>query len=189
MPDWDEYYQQQEITEASPVQVLKNNTHLLQTQNNSLKALDFACGFSANGRFLESLGYQVTGWDNSAVAVEKLNSYSQQHRLNFKACQHDLENENLPDELFDVVVVSYFLNRKLSQAISRLLKPQGLLFYQTFCGERIDGQGPSNPDFRLHPSELLSLFPELTTIYYREDGAYAAGENALPGQAMLVAAR
>ncbi len=189
MPNWDEYYQQKDVIDDTPVQVLKNNTHLLKTQNHNLSALDFACGLSANGRFLESLGYQVSAWDYSAVVVEKLNAYSRQHQLNFAAYQYDLENEKLPNELFDVVVVSYFLNRELSQAISRLLKPKGLLFYQTFCGERMNDQGPSNPNFRLQSAELLNLFPDLKTIYYREDGQYAAGENALPDQAMLVAVR
>jgi len=189
MPNWDEFYQQREVTDALPVEVLKNNLHLLQAKGTSLKALDFACGFSANGRFLASLGYQVSAWDYSAIVVEKLNSYSQQHQLNLQAYQHDLEAKTLPNEQFDVIVVSYFLNRELSQSISQLLKPNGLLFYQTFCGERKNEQGPSNSKFRLMPSELLCLFPDLNVIYYREDGHYASGDEALSDQAMLVAAR
>ncbi len=190
MPDWNAFYAEREIDEsAQPAQVLLQNRRLLNPQKNNSRALDFACGFAANGRYLASLGYQTSGWDYAATAVEKLNAYSHQHQLSFQAFQHDLENAPLPDEAFDVIVVNAFLNRDLCPAISGLLKPDGLLFYQTFSGERRNEQGPSNPAYRLKPGELLTLFPELQPVYYREDGDHAQGEDALPDQAMLVAAR
>jgi len=189
MPNWDLFYKTRDVTVAEPVAVLKNNIHLLHAQTTSLKALDFACGFAANGRFLASLGYQVSGWDYSAQVVKKLNAFSQQQGLSFQAYQHDLENEKLPAELFDVIVVSHFLNRKLSVDISNLLKPGGLLFYQTFSGERKNEQGPSNPNFRLKTGELLSLFADLQTLYYREDNHHVSNENSLNDQAMLVAVK
>ena len=47
------------------------------------------------------------------------------------------------------------------------LKPQGLLFYQTFTHERVTDQGPSNPSYRLAPNELLELFAPLHVLVTR----------------------
>jgi len=44
----------------------------------------------------------------------------------------------------------------------------GLLFYQTFTRDKLDRQGPGNPDFLLASNELLRLFAPLTLIFYQE---------------------
>ena len=63
---------------------------------------------------------------------------------------------------FDVIVVSRFLDRQLCPAIAAALKPDGVLFYQTFV------YGLSNPDFMLAQNELLSLFCQLQVLEYHE---------------------
>jgi tellurite methyltransferase len=44
--------------------------------------------------------------------------------------------ESLTENAFDVIVVSRFLDRTLSDAIIDALKPDGLLFYQTFTRDK-----------------------------------------------------
>ena len=46
----------------------------------------------------------------------------------------------------------------------------GLLFYQTFSREAVTDQGPSKPEYRLLPNELLRLFRGLLVRVYREEG-------------------
>jgi tellurite methyltransferase len=50
------------------------------------------------------------------------------------------------------------------------LKPQGLLFYQTFNQSKLDEKGPSKPEFLLSRNELRETFADLHLLYYREDG-------------------
>jgi len=87
-------------------------------------------------------------------------------------------------------VVSHFLERSLCPAIAAALKPGGLLFYQTFCAERVDSSyGPTNPDFCLQKNELLRLFAALETIIYSEAGSLGDITQGLRDRALLIARR
>lgn len=48
------------------------------------------------------------------------------------------------------------------------LKTGGLLFFQTFIRNKLDRQGPHNPDYRLAGTGLLRLFAPLTPIFFQE---------------------
>jgi len=91
----------------------------------------------------------------------------------------DVSQQPPEPESFDVIVVSRFLDRSICPAISRALKPDGVLFYQTFV------HGLSNPDFLLAPNELLSLFSELHILEYHEPVKDADGK----AEARLIARR
>ena len=186
MPDWDLHYADREVADQTVASVLSNNRHLLPNMGT---ALDYACGLAANGRWLAQQGFQVTAWDASTVAVDKLNQYCQAHQINLQAEVHDLEQAALLDAQFDVLVVSFFLHRPTLQRLTQLLKPGGLLFYQTFCGEQRNGRGPGNHNFRLKPGELLKVFNDMQILYYREDDDYGPADLGVRDQAMLVAAR
>ncbi len=185
MPDWDVVYSEKNITDATPSDVLLMNEHLL---SNNGRALDFASGLAGNGLFLENKGYQVCAWDLSLVAVDKINEYAQANSLNLQAEQHDLEKIIINSgQLFDVLVVSYFLHRESLRGLLKLLNKGGLLFYQTFSGEQYNKQGPSRAAFRLKQNELLNVFADMTLLFYREDDMHAKGDAAKPGRVYLVA--
>lgn len=187
MPDWDQHYAAIDIGDARVADVLSLNDHLLAHHG---KALDYACGTAANGRWLEARGYDVSAWDNSPVVIDKLNAFSQQHDLRLKPELHDLEkmHPEQPSD-FDLVVCSFFLHRSTIDRIPLLLKPGGLLFYQTYCGVQREGRGPSSLAFRLREGELLEIFSDMQLLYYREDGALGQGVNSMRDQALLVAAK
>ena len=88
---------------------------------------------------------------------------------------------------FDVIVVTRFLDRGLVPAITAALRPDGLVYYQTFTRDKLDGAGPSNPDYLLGRNELLKLFATLTILYYREDGRVGDIGRGNRNEAMLVA--
>jgi SAM-dependent methyltransferase len=90
---------------------------------------------------------------------------------------------------FDVIVVSRFLERSLAPAIVKALRPDGLLFYQTFIRDAVGQGGPRKPDFRLGTNELLQLFASLTVLVYREEGTRGDTTEGFRDEAMLVAAR
>jgi SAM-dependent methyltransferase len=91
----------------------------------------------------------------------------------------DLNSQlDLGAELYDLVVVFLFLERRLFPALVQALKPGGLLIYQTYTLEAAPlGQGPANPQYLLAPGELLQAFQAMDLLHYRERGiAKAAAE-------------
>lgn len=185
MPDWNQHYLAREVGEQTPADVLLLNQHLLPGNGH---ALDYACGLAPNGCWLAHRGYRVTAIDNSEMAVSKVNQYARHYTLPLQAQTRDLENNPLRDTQFDVIVVGFFLHRPTLPLLKTLLTPGGLLFYQTFSGEAFQGRGPSNPEFRLKPGELLDCFCDMQVLYYREDGRQGDMDAGIRGQALLVAA-
>jgi len=184
MSRWDERYQGRQAAEATPCQVLAENAHLLPKHGT---ALDLASGLSGNGQFLARHGLSVTAWDISPVACDKINSLAMDEGLELKAECIDIENELLPNQQFDVVAVSYFLNRERMPDYLQLLKPGGLLYYQTYTRESFNPGGPKNPAFRLARNELLHLCASLELVLYREEGDNGDTTQGLRGEAMLIA--
>ena len=186
MPDWDRHYLTREVAEQTPADVLTSNSHLLPGTG---KTLDYACGLAANGCWLAHRGFDVTVWDQSKIAINKIQQYSDQYLLNIKAEVRDLENKLSTTEQFDIVTACFFLHRPTLDNLKNLLKPKGLLFYQTFSGERMNDRGPSNPEFRFRPGELLKTFADMEILYYREDQQYGDLDKGIRDQALLVAVK
>lgn len=183
MPDWDVVYQQKSVADATPASVLLDNQRLLPRNG---AALDFASGLSGNGLFLASCGLQVTAWDLSQTAVDKINAHAKQENIHLKAEKKDLEASDLDlSEQFDLIVVSFFLHRETLSQMPQLLKPGGLLFYQTFSGEQINGIGPSREAFRLKRGELLNVYSDMDILFYREDPVEV--DSNVSGQVCFVA--
>ena len=106
MPDWDQHYAAIDIGDAKVADVLSLNDHLLANHG---KALDYACGTAANGRWLETRGYEVSAWDNSQVVIDKLSVFSQQNDLRLMPERHDLEQMHPVQPCdFDLVACSFF---------------------------------------------------------------------------------
>lgn len=181
---WDNIYQQktdQQIT-PQPVHVLSEYSYLLPETGDSL---DLACGRGGNALFLAEKGFNSHAWDISRVVLEQVSNQAKHQQLSVSTQCIDIESAQLPTTCFDVIVVSYFLNRSICEQIADMLKSGGLLFYQTFTIDN-QGQGPSNPDYLLERNELLGLFKQLQIIAYREDGIQQQIQSTLPGQACLV---
>ncbi|MDH5570158.1 MAG: class I SAM-dependent methyltransferase [Gammaproteobacteria bacterium] len=186
MADWDNHYQSRQIGEKEIAPVLAANLHLLPGKG---KVLDYACGLAMNAIWFASRGYDVTALDSSLVAIEKVNQYCHQNNIKINALVRDLEVDPPVDELYDVVIVSFFLHRQTLRNIQNLIRPGGLLFYQTYSGHQVAGRGASNPAFRLQPGELLTVFSDMQILYYREDMDYGDVSKGDRGQALLVAAK
>jgi len=172
--------------EATACFVLRESAYLLPNEG---QALELACGRGGNALLLAEQVLQVEAWDLSPVAVEQLQATAEARSLAVDASVHDIVKCPPAENSFDVIVVSYFLERKLAPFISKALKPQGLLFYETFLREKPMGVGPSNPDYLLAENELLRLFSDLHVLAYREEGLVGAMDKGRRSVAMLVAQR
>jgi SAM-dependent methyltransferase len=164
--------------------VLEQNSHLIAPHSS---ALDLACGRGANALYLARLSMKVTAWDLSPVAIERLDTAAHAENLMLTTAVRDVIAIPPETESFDLILVSYFLDRTLAPAIIRALKPGGLLFYQTYTQAAVSDDGPSSSRFRLADNELLELFDSLKVRVYREEGLLGNTQQGWRDRAMLVA--
>ncbi|MDF1588613.1 MAG: class I SAM-dependent methyltransferase [Gammaproteobacteria bacterium] len=180
---WDRIYKDRPIL-ASASLVLQQNKHLLPRSGT---ALDIACGQGGNAVLLAESGLTVDAWDLSPVAIEQLDLIAMQKGLTIDTKVIDVMAHPLEISKFDVITVSYFLERTLCSSIIAALKPSGVLFYQTYCQQKVFEQGPTNPDYLLTDNELLTLFSGLNIRVYREEALLGQHDQGWRNQAMLVA--
>ena len=181
---WDERYADSE-KQAHPAEVLISNSHLLPATG---KALDLACGLGGNAICLADLGLDVSAWDLSPVAIGRLQIIAAENGLsNLNAEVRDVERRPPPVDYFDVIVVSYFLERNLITSLIDALRPGGLIYYQTFIRDAVSTDGPESHHFRLADQELLQLFNGLKIRLYREEGRLGDISKGIRDVAMLIA--
>ncbi len=179
---WNRTYQSDTIISVV-AEVLADNLYLLPASG---LALDLASGLGANALLLAQQGMTTQAWDISDIAMHKLQQQAETHTLSIETCIHEIsENSFMPDS-FDVIVVSRFLDRSISNAIMESLKPKGLLFYQTYTQHKTSAQGPKNPRFLLAENELLDLFSALKVVYYRENASLGALQYGLRNEAQFI---
>ncbi len=181
---WDRIYREHDGSPLQAAEVLAQNRHLLPASGT---AMDLACGLGANSLVMAEAGLDVLSWDISPVAVSKLSSLAADRGLSIKAEVVDVEQQPPQAQSLDVLVVSHFLSRKLMPSLIAALKPGGLVFYQTYCQEKVRQRGPSNPDYLLKDNELLALFTGLKLRVYREESLLGEHSEGWRDQAMLVA--
>jgi len=127
-------------------------------------ALDIACGQGRNSSFLASCGFNVDAIDISDYALEKLSNLD-----NIQTSRVDLDTYQITENRYDLIVNSYYLNRRLFPQIIAGLKHGGVLIFETFLNSKKEGfANPSNPDFLLAENELLHSFLSLRILYYIE---------------------
>jgi len=164
--------------------VLQKNLHLLPSSG---RALDLACGRGASALCLAACGLEVSAWDISPVAIDRLKAEAREQGLEIAAEVRDVIACPPPPETYDAILVSYFLERSLAPAIIDALRPGGLLYYQTFTRLSVSTCGPANPAYRLADNELLGLFEALRVRCYREEADLGDTRQGIRDIAMLVA--
>lgn len=155
---WDKKYKENEPP-TKPLSLLEEYICLANSTNGI--ALDIACGMGRNSYFMRDSGFIVDSIDISEVAI---NSLSNQRNIN-PICV-DLDNYTLEEQKYDLICNSFFLERRLFPQISRALKKNGILIFETFVLE--DYRPISNINHILHKNELLRSFINLEIIFYKE---------------------
>lgn len=162
---WDQRYAMVEDTiNIPPAWVLKHHSQYLPLKG---KALDLACGLGGNARFLAMCGLTVDAWDISDVALTHLNNYASVNRLAITPTICDIEQMLFPYQLYDIIVISNYLNRALFKQIQPALKPNGKLYLQTFL-EPIQHHAPTSQKFYLKSNELTNQLKAMRTEIYGE---------------------
>jgi SAM-dependent methyltransferase len=133
--------------------------------------LDVACGSGRHVRWFAERGCRVTGIDRDATATQPLRSIADLRVV-------DLESGPwpLPDASFDAVICTNYLWRALLPTLVASIAEDGVLIYETFSAGNETVGKPSNPDFLLHPGELLEAARSLRIVAF-EDGFVTAPDR------------
>ena len=150
-------------------------------------ALDLACGRGGNALFLARRGLQAHAWDISEEAIGTLVREAEAEGLRVVTEVRDVQESPPAPGTFDVICVSFYLERDICGALTEALRSGGLLYYQTFIHEKVSDEGPNNPAYRLNPNELLGLFAPLHVLVYRELGRTGDTGQGVRDTAWLVA--
>ncbi|CAA6811287.1 MAG: Tellurite resistance protein-related protein [uncultured Sulfurovum sp.] len=119
------------------------------------QVLDIACGKGRNSIFLAKEGFEVDALDISEVAIESLKNID-----NITPKVVDFDNYKLEEDIYDLIICTYFLERKLFLQIKKALKNEGLFIFETFMHHEKNTKVPSNRAFLLEQGELENIFKE-----------------------------
>ncbi|EIJ42771.1 Tellurite resistance protein TehB [Beggiatoa alba B18LD] len=184
--EWNSRYLAASPQILQPCDLLQHNAHLLPSTG---IALELASGLGANALFLAQHGLITHAWDHSEVALQKLAERAQEQQCPIHTSVRDVVLNPPPAESFDVIVVAHFLTRSIAKALMDALKPQGLLFYQTFTRTCVSETGPKCDEYRLADNELLQLFQALKLVFYREEARIGNLQQGFRDKAQLIAQR
>ena len=128
----------------------------------------------------------VVAVDISWRGLHKLAKRARRERLPIYPVHGDLDHFHLPDEAFDVIVNTKFLQRALLPEYERALKPGGLLLFETYNVDEIDALGGDiSREHALERDELREAFADLDMLLY-EEGIFEMPEGER-GLARMVA--
>jgi len=139
--------------------------------------LDLACGSGRHAKWLAQQGYQVDALDRDPIATSSMQGID-----GIRIQLTDLETTEPPsfEHSYDGIIVSRYLHRPLLTSLATILKPGGILIYETFMRGNERYGKPSNPDFLLMPDELLNTYSPLLNVI-----SFEQGEVVEPKPAML----
>lgn len=184
---WNDKYRRSQHRLPAPCSILEQGSYLLPARGT---ALDIACGVGGNALFLAKAGLDTVAVDISDVAIEKLQQHAVAEGLSIHTLVRSADSHYFaaaPGQ-FDVITVSNYLDRELFKILPDMLKPGGLLFYQTFVKDKADPQtGPSNPAFLLNENELLELTSGLSCRMFIDLGTTGRVTQGLRNQSCIIA--
>lgn len=164
---------------APPARLLVQQLHRIPKG----KALDIAAGRGRHSLFLASHGFQVDAVDRDESALAHLFTSAQHHApaaVTTKVLDLEQPAPDEPDlgkEIYDVILVFFYLYRPLFPAIVGALKPGGVLVYETFTiDNHLYHHHPKRREFCLSPNELLRLTSPLQVLHY-DEGAHVDGDG------------
>ena len=123
-------------------------------------ALDLACGAGRHSLYLAKQGFKVFALDISEVALTAVDKLIEKEGVaNQVTTAHSDLDEFAPEvALYDLIVMSNFLDRDLIKRACVGLKKDGLFFVETYMDDPSNEKKDSNPDFLLQKGELKQLF-------------------------------
>lgn len=186
---WNEKHREVQVGGGTPREWLVEHEALIDELPKG-RALDVACGRGREALWLAERGFTVDAVDVADVAVDAVRAAARERALPLQAWRVDLVETAgpFPREPYDIIVDFYFLERSLFPRMAAALAPGGLLVVETFTRDHVEVLGHDMPArFLLDHNELLTAFPGLRVVHYRE--AIIAGGDRGRAVASIVVRR
>jgi SAM-dependent methyltransferase len=141
------------------------------------RVLDVACGSGRHAIWLAAQGYVVDAIDRDEAVMAAMVGLDNIH---IQVADLEAATAYQFKEQYDGIVVSRYLYRPLLPRLAAILKPGGVLIYETFMLGNARYGKPSNPDFLLQPDELQASYAQSLHIV-----AFAQGDEQTPTPAVM----
>jgi tellurite methyltransferase len=162
---WDARYEGEEfIFGKQPVAFLKEIVHLLPKG----RALDIAMGEGRNGVFLATRGFDVLGLDISEKGLRKAHELARDSNTTIATKVVNLEKASLPADEFEVVVMTYYLQRDLFPQIKKALKPGGMVVIETYNKDHARYRPEFPKEYLLEKKELPEVFKDFEILEHQD---------------------
>lgn len=158
------YVSTADLAGREPSQWLADHAHLLDGKG---KALDIAMGEGRNTLFVASLGYDAWGVDVAEVGIARAEALARENNLTIHTQIADLDDYNIEESTYDLILCFYFLNRRLFDGIRKGLRPGGILIFKTFTVDYLKYSGFKR-EWVLEKNELPEAFSGLEILDYQE---------------------
>ncbi len=132
------------------------------------RVADIAMGNGRDLLFLASHGLDCYGLERSQEAIRLARADAARRGLSVNVVLGDALKLPFRQASFDGVIVFYFLERSIMADLVGLLRPGGLLVYETFLKRQNSIDRPRNPEYLLDDTELIGLFPGIELLLYEE---------------------
>jgi len=167
---WNLKYEQglPSLEKPDPFFVSAFNQFVADQFPNGGTALDLAGGVGRHALWLAKRNWRVTVVDISEVAIHKLDQKALQLDLRLNLFALDATKYQFEPGHFDLIVMFYHFDRDICPRILAALKPGGFLICKSSLSWDIYEGANLTSTKPLEKSEILSMFPELRTVYHQE---------------------
>ena len=132
-----------------------------------------AMGRGRHALVLARAGFLTFGVDVNLGAIEEARARARAEGLAVLGWCADLTTIPLPADVFDLLLVTRYLQRDLFSSIRHSVRPGGFVLYETFTDRprRLDRTRPTSPAHLLQPGELRAHFAHWEVLFSEEDVA------------------
>lgn len=135
------------------------------------KALDLACGAGRNSIYLAKHGFKVDSLDIASVALEALQTEAKKQNLssNINTILVDLDRYEIKDKIYDIIVMTNFLDRSVLKRAKDALKINGILFVETYMISDDNEKRKSDLNNLLKSQELKQILDSSFEILHYDE--------------------
>lgn len=125
-------------------------------------ALDAAMGQGRNAVYLAAQGWKVTGFDVSAVGLQRAQGLAKSRRVNIRTVHSSDDDFDFGKSRWDLIALIYLIEKRSVHRVREALRPGGIVVIE--AGHKT----ASNAPFEYESGELLRLFEGFRILHYDE---------------------